>query len=63
MSREWLIELRKENKLIQLDIAKRIKVSESYYSQIENGKRNPSVSIAKALGQLLNFEWRKFYED
>lgn len=38
-------------------------ISESYLSQIETGKRRPSVSVAKRLGATLGVDWTKFFEE
>jgi transcriptional regulator with XRE-family HTH domain len=37
-------------------------ISESMYSLIENGKRRPSVDVAKRIAAVLNFDWTLFFE-
>lgn len=47
-------QIRKEKKLTQEEVAYRAELDYSYYNQIENARRNPSVEalerIARALG-------------
>ncbi len=43
--REYLISLRKEKRLTQKKIADKLDISESYYSQIENGERQKRMDI------------------
>lgn len=46
--------IRKEMKRTQVDIAKSCNIAEPYYSEIETGKKTPSlrtaVNLAKSLG-------------
>lgn len=44
--RKKLLELRKKRKLTQQQVAKSVGISRAYYARIENGERNPSLSIA-----------------
>lgn len=44
--RKYLKELRLESNLTQNDIAKKLGISESYYSLIENGHRKNDLSIS-----------------
>ena len=46
MAREYLIAYRKEHGLKSSDMAKRLDLSESYYSQIEKGNRQKKMDIA-----------------
>ena len=46
MPRQYLIDYRKENGIKAADMAERLGLSESYYSQIENGKRQKNMDIA-----------------
>lgn len=43
--REYLRELRIKKELTQLDMAKKLDLSESYYSLIENGKRQRKMEF------------------
>ncbi|PFL68861.1 helix-turn-helix transcriptional regulator [Bacillus anthracis] len=61
--REWLIEKRKATNKTQKDIAYKAQISRSLYAMIENGERNPSVSVAKKIAVVLNFDWTIFFED
>lgn len=44
--RSYLLTLRKEKNLTQKEIAQKLDVSESYYSQIENGERQKNMDIS-----------------
>lgn len=59
---DWLKDLRSKAGLSGESIAKRAEVTQQYYSFIENGKRRPSVAVAKRIAAILGFEWTKFFE-
>ncbi|MBO7727826.1 MAG: helix-turn-helix transcriptional regulator [Oscillospiraceae bacterium] len=46
--RDWLATMRKEKGMTQLEVAKKIDVSESYYYYIENGDRQKKMDVALA---------------
>jgi len=58
-----LSEKRKEAGLKQEEVAEIIGVSRAAYSNIEIGRRRPSVSTAKRIAALLGFDWTEFYDD
>jgi len=60
-AREWLMVLRGD--LTQQQVADMAGISRSYYTGIETGLRNASVSAAKAIGKVLGFKWTKFFDD
>lgn len=60
--RAWLRELREQRRMQQKEIAKRARISNPFYSDIENGKRNPSVATAKKIADILEFDWTRFFE-
>lgn len=43
--REYLVTLRKEKGLTQKQLSQKLGISESYYSQIENGERQKRMDI------------------
>lgn len=59
--RHWLIELRGNRS--QESTAKSIGITRGAYANIELGKRNPSVTLAKRIGDTLNFDWTLFFEE
>lgn len=59
--RKWLIEAR--GRRSQTEIANESSISQQMYSAIERSEATPSVSAAKRLGKILNFDWNRFYED
>lgn len=61
--REWLKDLRLSSGYTQEKIAKLLKVSRAYYTQIELGNRTPSPKVAIELGKILNFNWAMFFEE
>ncbi|MCD5324744.1 helix-turn-helix transcriptional regulator [Pontibacillus sp. HN14] len=61
--RMWLSKIRKKKELTQLEVAKQSNIGRAYYTQIENGIRNPSVSVAKKIASTLDFEWSIFFEE
>ena len=60
--RDWFTELRKKANLTQQNIADEVGITRQMISAIENGDAAPSVTTAKALGDLLNFSWTRFFE-
>lgn len=46
--RDWLAAARKEKGMTQLEVAKKLDVSEAYYSYIENGDRQKKMDVALA---------------
>lgn len=56
-------ELRKEHGWTGVETAERSKISYQHYNFIENGKRRPSVPVAKRIAAVLGFDWTRFYED
>lgn len=53
MRRECLIKARKKLGLTQEYVAKMSGIQRSYYGLIENGQRNPTLSIAKNISKSL----------
>jgi len=47
-----LKELRRLNNLKAQDVAAKLKISKSYYSEIENNKRRPSVTFLEKVAKL-----------
>lgn len=50
--REKLIKLRKDNELLQKDIAELLEISPQFYSSIERGERNPTLGLANKISDL-----------
>lgn len=51
---EKIKNLRKENKLTQVELAKKSNISRSYLADIENDRYNPSLETLKALAHSLD---------
>lgn len=62
--REWLYQARIEKGLTQLEVAKKLDISESYYSYIENGERlkKMDVSLASKLSVMFNIPVQQIVE-
>lgn len=60
--RTWLKEARTNRGLTLKHVATAAGISECYYSQIENGKRNASPPVAKKIAAVLNISWQLFFE-
>jgi len=61
--RVWLKSKRKEAGYTQLKLAMKLGISRSSYSMYEQGRRDPSLSVAIDISLLLNFHWTLFYEN
>lgn len=53
--RRHLKEIRKMQKLTQLEVAKLVNIERSYYTKIERGQRNVPDDIALKLKEVLNY--------
>ena len=58
-----LKEVREKQGMTQEAVADKCGISRPAYGNIENGKRRPSVDVAKTLGELLGFDWTQFYDE
>ncbi len=58
-----LYKIRRDKELSQNEIAERVNCSQNHYSNIENGKRKPSVKVAKKIAEVLDFDWTEFYKE
>lgn len=47
--KKWLKKLRENKKLSQLEVAKKLDISESYYCLIENGERQKDLDLSLVL--------------
>lgn len=57
-----LIDARNEKELYQRQVAEEAGISRTYYLFLENGRYQPSVELAKKLGEILEIEWYKILE-
>lgn len=59
--RTWLINLRGKHNLTQADVAKKLNVTQGYYSLIEKGERQAdlNLSIAEKLSKMFNISLKK----
>ncbi len=62
MKRMWLITCRLSHGLTKSKVAKMLNISQPAYIAYENGTRTPKPIKAKLLGEILDFDWTKFYE-
>ncbi|UHA72160.1 helix-turn-helix transcriptional regulator [Paenibacillus sp. 481] len=58
--RNWLIHHRGAK--TQTEVAKMSFINRSSYCNIESGRRDPSVQVAKRIGRALHFDWKHFFE-
>lgn len=57
--RDFLKEKRKKLGLTQEKAAELLEISNTYYNQIENGERNPSLDLALKISDLFVVEVRR----
>ena len=60
---KWLKGIRKAKGFTQSEVARRSFVTQAAYCNIENGERAPSVSTAKKIAEVLDFDWTMFFSD
>lgn len=61
--RNWLKKIRNEKGLTQQDVANSGGFARTYYTMVEQGKRTPSVDVAKSIARVLGFDWTIFFDD
>jgi len=49
--------------LSQEEVSCAVEIAQASYSNIENGKREPSVPVAKRIAAALGFDWTRFYDE
>ena len=57
-----LKDLRENANLTQVELAEKAGVTQSTIAMIENGTNKPRVPLAKRLGEILNVDWKFFYD-
>ena len=60
--RQWLVDLRKQKKLSQADVAKAVHISQPSYYNIEKGRNNPRPATAKKIADYIGCDWTAFFE-
>lgn len=62
MKREWLKLLREKKKFTHEKVAVKADISRAFYTEIENGTKNPSAMVAQRIGEVMGFKWTLFFE-
>lgn len=60
--REKLKKIRKEQNLTQKSLSNMVNIHRTYYSMIENGRRNPSLKVAVSIKKALNYQYDDIFE-
>lgn len=63
MGRDWFKTVRENKKMTQNNLACCVGVTRQHIGLIENGTAVPSVTVAKKIASILDFDWTKFFED
>ena len=61
MTRDWLVERRKQKGMSQSKVADLAGISQASYWEFENGKSKPKPETAQRIGAALGFPWTDFY--
>lgn len=61
--RDWLRDIRERAGKTTKEIGYLTGFTQSYYSQIENGRHAIPVRTAKKIAEALGFDWQRFYEN
>lgn len=61
-ARDHLIQARQQKGYTQEDVAKLIRISRIAYNRIERGKMNPSIPVAKKIGEVVGIDWPDLYD-
>lgn len=60
---KWLSDVRENKDMSQEQVANQADIARTTYSSIEQGRRNPSVAVAKRIAKVLEIDWTIFFED
>lgn len=60
--RKWLKDKRETLGLTHEEVANKAGIARSYYTNIENGIKTPSVEVAKAIAKAVKEKWELFFE-
>lgn len=60
---EWLKANRQRMGMSTYQVAKEAGISQTYYWLIENGRKIPTVRVAKRISSILLFSWTDFFRD
>jgi putative transcriptional regulator len=63
IKREWMKKLRKDKKLTIKGIAENLEMSWQHYSDIENGRRNPSIALSMKMAKFFDVSIEQFFQD
>lgn len=61
--RNWLIAIRKDAGLTQKHVSTEAGIAQSSYCNIENENRGVAVQTAKAIADVLKFDWTNFMKE
>ena len=61
MKYEFMSERRKSIEMTQIELSKKIGVTQSMICNIESGRRRPSPELAQKIGAILGFDWTVFF--
>ncbi|MFC7062496.1 helix-turn-helix domain-containing protein [Halobacillus seohaensis] len=61
--RDWLIQIRKEKKFTQQQVADGAHIDRAYYAQIESCTRNPSMTVASQIAGFLHVSTSLFFSE
>lgn len=59
--REWLKIARIRKGMSLSDLSYKVHIDRTHLSKIENGKRNPSPAVAKAIAEVVDEDWTRFF--
>lgn len=60
---DWLKDIRIKAGMTGDQVGTAAGITQQYYNFIENGKRRPSVPVAKRIAAVLEFDWTRFFDD
>ena len=55
--------IRKEQNLTQESLSNMVNIHRTYYSMIENGRKNPSLRVAISIKKALNYQYDDIFEN
>lgn len=61
--RQWLIDLRLKKLLSQKEVCEAVGIAQPTYWEYEHGKSRPSPETAQRLGEVLGFDWTRFFTE
>ena len=60
--RDWLVTLRHEKGLTEKEVSTALNIAQPHYHRIEHDEGDPSVRLAKKIGEFYGVDWTRLFD-